>query len=114
MTYATQAAIASASRIGLSIGLGDWREIFLAITDNICGETASLVSANLIGPVRDGAERWRIRTANVAFDVIYDPKPAQIVLVLRGRPDAESQPAELPRSRPPLRGKAAEMILADA
>lgn len=113
MSYVTQSEINRAKAVGLNLSLANWREIFLAITDEIAREppAASNVVAAFIGKFRDGGERWRITHPYWEFDVIYDPALARIVLVLRRDPDA--QPAVLPNPTPPLKGKAAERILVD-
>ena len=113
MSYAAQSAISRANAMGLDLSDSDWRQIFLAITDEIASEppAAMGVSASFVGPVRDGGERWHIAAPGRQFDVIYDPHVARIVLVIRhqGRPGAV--PAILPKPTPPLKGKAAERIM---
>lgn len=114
MTYATQTAISRANAIGLNLSLEDWRAIFLAITDEIAGETTvENVSASLVSGVRDSGERWHVNAHGREFDVIYDRLVARIVLVIRPR-DPDDQPAVLPKPAPPLKGKAAERILETA
>lgn len=39
MTYATPTAISRANAAGLNLSLANWRDIFLAITDEIAGDT---------------------------------------------------------------------------
>src|ERR1700757_1785404 len=104
--YATQTAISRAQAIGLRLSDEDWREVFLAISDEIAGERlAQNVSATFIGAVRDGAERWSVTTAGRQFDVIYDPVTVRIVLVIRPR-DPDAQPTIVPKKpRLPLKGK---------
>lgn len=111
--YASKLAIHQANAAGLNLSLGSWREIFLAITDSVSGETKSMVTAAFVGDVRDGGERWRVKMPAREFDVIYDPHSARVVLVIRPR-DPDRQPAAVPKSNPPLKGQVAERILADA
>lgn len=115
MSYATPAAISRATAIGLDLSLAGWRDIFLAITDTMAGEEplAKHAMASFIGNVRDGGERWHIKIPGRLFDVIYDPKLARIVLVIRSK-DGDAQTAVLPKSTPPLRGTSAERVLTDA
>lgn len=114
MSYATKIAMSRATAAGFRLSLGDWREIFLAITDTMSETPAAQnVNASFIGRVRDGAERWHIETPSRTFDVIYDPDQAQIVLVLMPR-EPDAQPAVLPKPTPPLKGKVSERILLDA
>ena len=110
MSYASPTAIARANAAGLNLTLAGWREIFLAITDTRSDEPAARnVTASYVGNVRDGGERWRITTSGREFDVIYDPRLARIVLVIRPK-DLDAQPAVLPKLMPPLKGKAAELL----
>ena len=114
MSYATNIAISRAHAVGLRLSLGDWREIFLAITDQMTGETrSSTVTASFVGKVRDGAERWHVKMPTHEFDVVYDPHQAVICLVIRPR-DPDAQPAVSPKPTPPLKGKITERILLDA
>jgi hypothetical protein len=84
--YATQTAISRAYAIGLRLSEADWREVFLAISDEVAGERAAQnVCATFIGAVRDGAERWTVTQAGRQFDVIYDPETVRIVLIIRPR-----------------------------
>jgi hypothetical protein len=109
VTYASPVAIQRANAAGLNLSLANWREIFLAITDTMSDERAALnVSAEFVGHVRDGGERWRIKIPHKEFDVIYDPRQARIVLVIRPR-DPDAQPAVVPNHTPPLKG-----VLVDA
>lgn len=107
--YASKVAITQANAIGLSLSLADWREIFLAITDTMVDEKASIVTATYVGNVRDGGERWAIKIPSRSFDVIYDPFAARVVLVLRPR-EPDRQPATVPKTTPPLKGRAAEVM----
>lgn len=114
MTYATPTAISRVNAAGLNLSLANWREIFLAITDEIVGDrSVQTVSASYVGNVRDGGERWHIKIPTREFDVIYDPGVALIVLVLRPR-EGDAQPAILPKPTPPLKGNVAERVLTDA
>jgi hypothetical protein len=113
MSYASQNAIARARAIGLDFSLSDWREVFLAITDTLSETTLAIhTSAEFVGTVRDGGERYRIVLfGGRQFDAIYDPAVARIMLVIRPR-EPDAQPAMSPKPTPPLRGKTAERILA--
>lgn len=115
MTYATPTAISRANAAGLNLSPADWREIFLAITDEVSSDppTAQSITASFVGAVRDGGERWHIMTQAREFDVIYDPVAARIVLVLRPR-GGDAKPAIVPNPIPPLRGKVAERVMVDA
>lgn len=115
MTYASQIAITRARAVGLDLRDANWREIFLAITDEIASDPPSApdVSAGFVGKVRDGAERWRIIFRGRQFDVIYDPAISRIILVIRSQ-DPDTHTAVLPKPTPPLKGNAAARILESA
>lgn len=95
--YATDQACDAALSRGFDFSLGDWRDVFLAITDTTATDgRRSLnqgVSAEYVGPVRD-AERWAVTWRGWRFDVIYQPKDAMITSVTgSGRSGAVGVPA---------------------
>lgn len=96
--YAAPAAIANARGRGVDFSLADWRDIFLAITDTLAADgprsVARNVRAQLVGPLRDGAERWRIRAPRGAFDCVYYPDRACVMSIIQPRePQARSEVA---------------------
>lgn len=81
------AAKTSAAGIGLTLTSEDFTGIFLAITDALWDDGATLgdpFKAKRIGNTRD-AERWAITNGKAVFDVVYAPDEARVVAVVRHR-----------------------------
>lgn len=106
--WANTKAIDGALSRGFDLTRGDWRDVFLAITDQnaIDGEqslAARTVHAEFVGPLRDG-ERWTITFSGRRFDVLYEPHRALIAGVTdtrRGAPPVIAIPRPT-RPRPPV------------
>jgi hypothetical protein len=88
-TYATPRAADGALSRGFDLSRGDWRDVFLAVTDVMAAEGprsgARHVRASYVGPVRQG-EGWAVVYHGRRFDVLYDPHQALILSVADPRP----------------------------
>lgn len=78
--WATPSAVDQALERGLDLHRGDWRTVFIAITDAVCGqsEAPEWCSATYVGPTRFG-ERWAITWHGRRFDVIHSPREARVI-----------------------------------
>lgn len=104
--YAAPAAMEGAKGRGWNFSLADWRDVFLAITDTIAedgrGSIARNVVAQFVGPLRDGAERWRIRAPWGAFDCVYYPERACVMQFIRPREPDDAVSTRPPRAPAPM------------
>lgn len=104
--YAAPSAMETAKGCGWNFSLADWRDIFLAITDTIAtdgaGSIGRHVSAQYIGPLREGAERWRIKAPCGQFDCVYYPHRACVMSMIRPREPDAAVTADRPRAPTPV------------
>ena len=88
-TYAGPLAMSQAKGRGWNFSLANWRDIFLAIVDTIATDGArssnETINARWVGPLREGAERWRIRAPFGDFDCVYYPDKALLQQIIRPR-----------------------------
>lgn len=68
--YATTAAVDAARSLGIEPRQTDFRDVFLHITESVCGIADT---ATFIGRTRT-AERWAVPLCGVLVEVIHDPE----------------------------------------
>lgn len=103
--YCTGAAVDGAYQRGFDLSARDWRAVFLAITDNLASDghrsDRADVTAEYVGPMRDGAERWTISFSSRRFDALYDPFRAVVYRVVdAGRSGGAATEPLPPTDRP--------------